>query len=105
MYSPYICLTIYTFDCSEQGQLGFKKVMGLPKSIKFSDIFCGLHSTFDITKDQGLYAWEMNNYGQPGETRETASELEGNKDRKRNPVKRLQIAGVQCHKWYFSHLG
>ena len=46
--------------------VGLKKVLGLPKSIKFSDNFCGLHSTFDITKDQGVYTWGLNNYGQPG---------------------------------------
>lgn len=81
---------LYTFGCGEQGQLGripecfstrggrkgismllhpqvvrFRKARGLPPP-KFSDIFCGSYHTLAFTKDQGVYAWGLNNYGQLG---------------------------------------
>lgn len=81
---------LYTFGCGEQGQLGripecfstrggrkgismllhpqvvrFRKSRGLPPP-KFNDIFCGAYHTLAFTKDQGIYAWGLNNYGQLG---------------------------------------
>ena len=121
---------IYTFGCGEQGQLGrvlecfssrggrkglslllqpqvvrFRKARGLPKP-KFSDVFCGLHSTFAVTKDQGVYAWGLNNYGQLGTDdmdirfqpeRLPQNWIEGSDDGDKNSAKRLQIAGGQHH--------
>ena len=81
---------ILSLGCAEQGQLGrvaerfssrdgrrgvnvflkpqtvnFSKPKNAPKP-KFDDIFCGTSHTFALTKDDALYTWGLNNYGQLG---------------------------------------
>ena len=81
---------ILSLGCAEQGQLGkiaelfssrdgrrgvkpflkpvsvkFSKPKDAPKP-KFDDIFCGTYYTFAVTKDDALYTWGLNNYGQLG---------------------------------------
>ena len=121
---------IFTFGCGEQGQLGrvpecfssrggrkglslllqpqvvrFKKARGVPKP-RFSDVFCGLHSTFAVTDTQRVYAWGLNNYGQLGTDdldirfqpeRLPQNWTERNDDGGRGPDSRLLIAGGQHH--------
>ena len=83
----------------------FKKARGVPKP-RFSDVFCGLHSTFAVTDTQRVYAWGLNNYGQLGTDdldiwfqpeRLPQNWTEGNDDSGRGPDSRLQIAGGQHH--------